>query len=287
VLIVGFFWWQSISKLPLAEAIAQVKGHEGLLWLALVAAGLYLLGQAVVWHRIVSDLVLPIDWRKGLRTWMVSNMGRYLPGSVWHLVGRVVMGQGAGVSRTSGALGVLLEQSLQLLSALLIVGLSLPFWPADSYVYSWSWIVLFVPLGLIVIHPRLFFPLLNMLLTRIGREAMPATLSYRTMLRYTIYYLLVHLMNGLTLAFSVLALDAQLTIVPAVIGGALFAWTVGYLTIIAPGGLGMREWLVTEALAPVIGRERAAIGALLWRLANIFTEALGAIIFDLLWRVSR
>ena len=214
-------------------------------------------------------------------------MGRYIPGSVWHLVGRVVMGQGAGVNRTSGALGVLLEQSLQLLSALLIVGLSLPFWPADSFVRSWSWLALLVPLGFVVIHPRLFFPLLNFILTRLGREPITADLSYFMMCRYTIYYLLDHLANGLSLAFAIVALQAPLEVVPAVVGGALFAWTVGYLTILAPGGLGVREVLVTEALGPLVGREVAAVGALLWRAGNIITEALGAVIFDLLWRISR
>ena len=67
---------------------------------------------------------------------------------------------------------------------------------------------------------------------------------------------------------------------------ALFAWTVGYLTIFSPGGLGLRELLVTEALGPVVGREVAAVAALLWRLANLLTEALGALLFEFLWRRS-
>jgi len=287
VLVISYFWWQSINKLELGDKLAQVRDNQGWLGLSLLAAGLYLVGQAAIWLKIINRLVTPLAWRTGYRTWMISNMGRYIPGSVWHLVGRVVMGQGAGVNRTSGALGVLLEQSLQLLSALLIVGISLPFWPAGSFVRSWSWLAILVPLGFVVIHPRLFFPLLNLILARLGRDPITAHLSYHMMCRYTIYYLLDHLANGLSLAFAMVALQAPLEVVPAVVGGALFAWTVGYLTILAPGGLGVREVLVTEALAPLVGREVAAVGALLWRAANIITEALGAVIFHLLWRVSR
>ncbi|MGB0387478.1 MAG: lysylphosphatidylglycerol synthase domain-containing protein [Ardenticatenaceae bacterium] len=294
VLLVCYFWWQSINKLSLADSLGQAAGNEAWIGLALLAAGLYLIGQAVIWLRIVregtngaSDVMVRIPWRIGLRAWMLSNMGRYLPGSVWHLVGRVVMGEAAGLSRTSGALGVLLEQSLQLLSALLIVGLSLPFWPEGSFVRGYSWLAWLVPLGLVVIHPRLFFPLLNTVLSRLGRDPIPVTLSYSTMLRYTLYYLLDHLANGLSLAFAVLALQAPVAVMPAVVGGALFAWTVGYLTILAPGGLGVREFLVTQALGPIIGPETAAVGGLLWRAANILTEALGALIFELLWRISR
>ena len=287
VLVISYFWWQSIKKLGLGDQLALVRGNEVWLGLSLLGAGLYLVGQAAIWLKIVNRLVAPLTWRAGYRTWMISNMGRYIPGSVWHLVGRVVMGQGAGVNRTSGALGVLLEQSLQLLSALLIVGFSLPFWPADSFVRSWSWLVVFVPFGFVVIHPRLFFPLLNLVLTRIGRDPITADISYFMMCRYTIYYLLDHLANGLALAFAIVALQAPLEVVPAVVGGALFAWTVAYLTIFAPGGLGVREVLVTEVLSPLVGREVAAVGALLWRAGNIITEALGAIMFDLLWRTER
>lgn len=284
VLAVGFFWWQSVRGLPLVASLAQVRGNEGWLALALVAAALYLVGQAVVWRAIVGDLLGPLPWRGALRAWMVSNMGRYLPGSVWHLVGRVMMGQGAGVNRAAGALGVLLEQGLQLLAALLIVGASLPFWPAGSVVRAWAWVALLVPLGFLVIHPRLFFPLLNGVLRRLGRTPVPATLGYGAMVRYTLYYVLVHLANGAALACAVVALRGPLPVVPAVVGGALFAWTVGYLTIFSPGGLGLRELLVTEALGPVVGREVAAVAALLWRLANLLTEALGALLFEFLWR---
>ncbi len=279
VLAMGYFWWQTIRDLPLAESLAQTRGHEGWLIAALLFGGLYLLGQAVVWRQIVVDLVTTIAWLPALRTWMVSNMARYLPGSVWHLVGRVMIGQTAGVQTARGALGVVLEQSLQLLSALLIVGLSLPFWGKDSYVAQFSWVALLIPLGFIVIHPRLFFPILNSVLTRLGREPLPATLRYGMMVRYTLYYVVVHLCNGMALVAATAALGQPLALAPVVLGGALFAWTIGYLMILAPGGLGVREVLVTEALGPIMGRDIATVAALLWRAANIITEALGAIIF--------
>lgn len=282
--VVFYFWWQTISKLNLAESLAQTQGREGWLLAALAFAGLYLVGQAVVWRQIVVELVTALPLLPALRAWMLSNMGRYLPGSVWHLVGRVMIGEGAGVQKSSGALGVVLEQALQLLSALLIVGASLPFWSPDSIVGQYTWVAWLLPLGFIAIHPRLFFPILNFALSKIGKSVLPATLTYRMMLRYTLYYILVHLCNGLALVAAVVALGQPITIAPIVLGAALFAWTVGYLIVVAPGGLGIREWLATEALTPIIGRDVAAVAALLWRAANIITEAIGAGLFALLVR---
>jgi len=287
VLLVLYFWWRTVRQLPLAETLAQVRGNEGWLALAFVMAGLYLLGQAVVWRRIVADLGERIPWPVALRAWMLSNMGRYLPGSVWHLVGRVELGRGAGVARASGTLGVVLEQGLQVLAALLIVAASLPFWPASSIVRQWAWLALLVPVGLVAMHPRVFYPVLSWGLRRAGRQPLPVSLDYRHLMGYTAAYLLVHLANGLALAFAAVALGAPLTAVPAMVGAALFAWTAGYLWILAPGGLGVREVLVTAALAPLVGAEIAAVAAILWRLANVVTELLGAGLGHLVWRWRR
>ncbi len=280
VLVVGWFWWRSLRGLPLAAGLAQVRGREGYLLLSLGCALLYLVGQAAVWRGIVADLLgVPLPWRRALRVWMLSNMGRYLPGSVWHLVGRVVAGQGEGVTRQQGTLAVFLEQALQLLSALLLVSLSLPGWPEGSAVRGWAWLAALVPLGLLALHPRLFFPLANRVLLRVGREPLPSMPRYRTLLGYLLRYTVVHLANGMALAAALLALGAPLRLVPAALGAALAAWSVGFVTILAPGGLGVREWLVTAALAPLVGADIAALAALLWRAANLLTEAGGAIGF--------
>jgi hypothetical protein len=286
-LAVLYFWWRTARQQPLVETLAQARGQWELLTLMLVAAGLYLVGQAIMWRRVVAAMAMRIPWPVALRAWMLSNLARYLPGSVWHLVGRVEMGRDVGVERASGTLGVVLEQGMQLLSALLIVVASLPFWPASNIVRSYAWIALLVPVGLIAVHPRVFYPTLNAVLTRVGRKPLATNLTYRQLVSYTAAYVLVHLCNGLALAFAMLALGAPVTAVPAIIGGALFAWTVGYIVIFSPGGIGLRESMVSLALAPVVGGNIAFGGAVLWRVANIVTEVVGALTFDGVWRFWR
>jgi hypothetical protein len=287
VLLSLFFWWRAIRQEPLAETLAAAQGHEAWLVAALILATGYLIGQAVVWRALVADLSVRIAWPVAMRAWMLSNLGRYLPGSVWHLVGRVEAGRDAGVGRASGTLGVALEQGLQLVSALAIVALSLPFWPADSIVRHWAWLALLVPLGFLAMHPRAFYPAVNTLLVRLGQPALPRNLGYRRLVGFTLADMGVHLCNGLTLACCAVALGAPLALVPAMVGAALFAWTVGYVTLLAPGGLGVREGMVTAALTPLLGRDVvavAAVAALLWRLANVVTEVGCAAGFTWLWR---
>lgn len=284
ILLIFFFWWRSIRELALAESLAQVRGNEGWLGVALLGAWLYLLGQAEVWRRILSALARPIPLLQGQRAWMLSNLGRYLPGAIWHFVGRVQLLRASGISRTEGTLGVMLEQGLQLLAALLLVALSLPFWPSESPVHSQRWLVGLLPVGLVALHPRLFFPPLNWLLARLGRPTLPPTLRYPQLLAYLLGYVGVHLANGLALGAAALALRAPLGYLPAIIGGALVAWTLGFLSPLTPGGLGVREATLGLLLAPLIGAERAALGAILWRASNLITEVLSALLLEALWR---
>ena len=271
-----YFWWRAVeastTRADLRSTLAIARGHEGWLLAALAAAALYLLCQAVVWRRILADMTLRLPWPMALRAWSVSNLGRYLPGGVWHLVGRVELGRGQGVAWTSGTVGIVLEQGLQLVAALALVAMSLPFWPPESVVRQYAWLAALVPLGLALLHPRVFYPVVDRLLARLRQPPLAVRPSYGRLLGYLGGYAIGHLCNGSAFACAAIALGAPLAMLPAMIGGALFAWTVGFVIVVAPGGLGPREAAVTAALAPYIGADVAALAAALWRVANVLSE---------------
>ncbi|MCZ7567183.1 MAG: lysylphosphatidylglycerol synthase domain-containing protein [Ardenticatenaceae bacterium] len=282
VLVIFWFWWRSLQRLGVdwTGVLARAGGHEVDLLLALLGAAAYVILQAVTWREIVAGLVFRLSRLTSLRLWTITNFARYLPGSMWHLVGRVYLGKDAGVNRTTGALSVLLEQGLQLLAAILLFVLTLPFWPGGTVATHFAWLIAVVPLGLIAIHPRLFFPLLNAGLRLVGREPVPAPLRYRDLLGYLALYLVTHAANALALVFAVRALGGAWQTMPAVVGAGMLAWTIGVISLLTPGGLGLREGLVTLVLSPLVGVDVAAMGAVLWRAANILTEALCAVLFS-------
>lgn len=285
VVVIFWFWWRSLQGLGVdwAGVLAGTRGREGDLLLALVGAAAYVILQALVWRVIVTGLLTPLPWLSALRLWTMTNFARYLPGAMWHLVGRVYLGKDAGVNRAAGALSVLLEQGLQLLGAMLLFVLTLPFWPGGTVAARFTWLIALVPLGLVAIHPRLFFPLLNTGLRLARREPVQATLRYRDLLASLGLYLVTHATNALALLFAVRALGAPWSAMPAVVGAGMLAWTIGVISLLTPGGLGLREGLVTLLLGPLVGVEIAAVGAVLWRAANIVTEALCVLVFGALW----
>jgi uncharacterized membrane protein YbhN (UPF0104 family) len=71
---------------------------------------------------------------------------------------------------------------------------------------------------------------------------------------------------------------------PTTIASVALATVAGFVIPIAPGGLGVREFVLWTALASVIDRDRAVFAALLLRLAWVIGEVVAAAI---LWPLVR
>jgi uncharacterized membrane protein YbhN (UPF0104 family) len=63
---------------------------------------------------------------------------------------------------------------------------------------------------------------------------------------------------------------------PTAIASVALATVAGFVVPIAPGGLGVREWVLWTALAAAIDRDRAVVAALVLRLAWVVGEVLAA-----------
>jgi uncharacterized membrane protein YbhN (UPF0104 family) len=67
----------------------------------------------------------------------------------------------------------------------------------------------------------------------------------------------------------------------------MLAWSVGFLTIFAPGGLGTRELAMTAALAPLMGQPQALVIAVMARLVSTVADLAWATLAFTLSRASR
>ncbi|HWG98488.1 MAG TPA: hypothetical protein VNV66_03995, partial [Pilimelia sp.] len=106
--------------------------------------------------------------RAMVRVWAVSLLGRYVPGSVLLVLGRLELGREAGVPRRVSLAATVYEQALGLgvaaVAALLFV---LRWGPLGS---RWAVAaVAAVPLLLVLLHPRVMGPVSGRLLARARR----------------------------------------------------------------------------------------------------------------------
>ena len=221
----------------------------------------------------------PLDWRIQLPAAWVPQLGKYVPGGVASVGGAVILLRKHGVPATVGLTVALLLDGLAVVAGL-IVSTPLLMWGPIRKDYPEVWIasVGVTVAGLMVLHPRVFVGLLNILLKRMKRQPITQVPPIGRYLWPVIASFAQWVFTGFALWFMTSAITpVTVQLLPLFIGCAALAWTVSYLMPFAPGGLGIREALYLITLGPVIGA-KVAIVVVAMRIVQTLIEVLLALI---------
>jgi hypothetical protein len=197
---------------------------------------------ATIWWRALTLAGTRIPFQVGMSLYLQSQIGRYLPGGIWDVVGRFVLGERAGVSKRAMAASIGLEMSLQVLSGAIYLLTALALRSnLDTRLYAIAGTV--VALGaLIFLSPPVFTFVVNRGLQILKRPPLAMRLTYRDILALFVARLVTHGMLGLGFYLFALALTPiPLAKAPLLISAYVGAWLVGYLALLAPMGIGVRE----------------------------------------------
>lgn len=256
----------------------------GVLTLGLVLANY---AQAIAWQRLLERLTQRrLPGRPLYAVYMAGQLARYTPGKVALLVVRVAgakrLGLGSHLLASSVGLEVLSWMVVGLLlgtGALATSGAQLnglgPMLSRYSLPLALATVV---GIGVLLTVDRRRFP--AFVLKVIQAEGKGPILSW-TVLGWQ--------------ALSWLGCVAQALLLPIAVGAEfgqglssvgifILAPIAGFLALVAPGGLGVREAILSFALTPVLGPSRALLVALLARAAYVVSELLAWLLASLLER---
>lgn len=246
--------------------------------LSLALVLLYYLQQWGGWRLVMRSFRDPLGRTESAAIWFASILGRYVPGNVAMVAGRIGMCRRRGIPATTTFASMVYENALVLISALMLAAASVPLWPPFPYKGYALLLAALAPLGLLLLHPAVFSSLANAVLKRLGREPLEATLPFGRVLLLLLYYLGGWILLGLAFA----ALCAAVTPVSAgdlalLVGGYAFAWEVGFLSFITPSGLGVKEAALAAVLLLVFPVPVAAALVVLSRLWQTLAEVVSAV----------
>jgi uncharacterized membrane protein YbhN (UPF0104 family) len=256
-----------------------------LLMLAFLGFILQVLSFGLIWRTILIRLGWRLDLRTCLRVYLASEFVRYIPGNVWHVITRIVWIGKYGVPRSVAFASMTVELITKLAAGALVFGVSLLFWSdmgAVTTLLRNTPILMALGIGtivglLIVLHPRILNGLLNFALRILKREPVVLTLRYRDILLVTLAWSMSWLIAGCAFYVLLLALlpAAPLAMLPICIGIYAIVWDIGFLSVITPSGLGVREGAMVALFAlalPVIPVALATIVAVLSRIVSTIAE---------------
>ncbi|MCB0199076.1 MAG: flippase-like domain-containing protein [Anaerolineae bacterium] len=249
VVIVLLFWAQTLASNW--QELANFSWHVSWPWLlaslALLVVQMVLL--ASIWWRALCLMGAPVGWRLGTSLWLKTQIARYVPGGIWDIAGRLALGHEAGISVRAMSASIVLEMVLQVLSASIFLLVAL-------LIRANAEPTLYVPLAallllasVVFLMPPVFRRLINWGLRVLRREPLDITATYGDMLVLFGARLVGHLMLGVGFVlFARGVSEITWQQAPAMIAAYVGAWLIGFLAVVVPMGIGVREGVLALLL---------------------------------------
>jgi len=246
------------------------------------------------WHRVMASLGSTSTFEDTARVWLYSNLARYLPGKMWYAVGRVVLSNDVGISPVVASLGVVLEIAFLLISHALVAVVGWPLWMSRALpTIPWFPSIAMTVGAVASAHPKVLswgFAQCR----RFGGDRLVAQsdhdiqLHYRDTLQTLAIYVAEACMMGVAFYLLARALTPlPLSAIPSVTGIFALAWLIGFVSLFAPGGLGVREGVLAYLLSSMVAGPAAIAIAVLSRACLVASELLCVALVKLAERRGR
>jgi len=204
------------------------------------------------WRDVMRGLGLDLPVGSGARIFFTTQLGKYLPGSVWPLVLQMEAGRRHGASRRTVIAGNL---TTILVGCLVGVGVAVVFLAGSrsQALDGYLWLLAFVPLLLALLHPRAISAILDHVFGLLGRERLGQRVPLRSMATVASWSVAVYLGLGAHVAALVVPqAGGGLRTVAVSVGGMALAVAAGILFIPAPAGAGVRDAVLGGVLLSVL-----------------------------------
>jgi len=274
----------------------------------LVGSGvLYLAGLAAFgrfYERILRSSGAPVGLVPALRAYVVSHLGKYVPGKAMVVVIRSGLVVPFGGRASTAAIATFYETLVMMAAGGLIAAVGFaPAAGSDSAKFNlpvWGLVELpvyrvaaFVGLGmglafLVLVVPPVFGRLaafVSLPIPGVGPDALPR-ITGRLLGQGLLWSSAGWVLLGLSQLAVVRAFDPAgaaalqaLGLAPLVIASVALATVAGFVVAVLPGGLGVREGVLMSVLTPALGSANAVVAALVLRLVWVGAElAIAAIL---------
>jgi uncharacterized membrane protein YbhN (UPF0104 family) len=289
---IGWQFWRDLHH----EQLQSLTVDAG--WLILSAL-LYLAGMAFsawYWYRLLKIFGEQPRRLPTFRAYYLSQLGKYLPGKAWALMMRGALIAGPRTRLGVAVIATFYEVLTMMTSGAILAAVLLICWPpaalGEAVHPAWLGLALLVVCG-VPLLPAVF----NRLVARLARRFQRVE-SFRlpqlralTLLEGLAITSGVWICNGLSLWAMVQGIMPE---APALTwevwarftGILALAYVGGFVIVVVPGGLGVREWVLDRFLAPelaVVGTAAAPVTVvivimlrLVWTAAEV---ALAAVIW--------
>jgi hypothetical protein len=249
ILMASIFWWMGHK---IALHWGDVKGHaDAVRWpVFFLASGMFAFFlfafRAMQWRRILRGFGHDVPVAPAVRIWSTSELARYVPGVILQVAGRAFLIAPYGVGKTICAASQILELIIFLLANILVgvscmIAFGYRHLQGDAR-HAMYLLIPLIPLLAGLAHPRVFFGVMDRVMARMKKPPLAARLSAVELAKLLGWSLLGLAWQSVAIFLIVsIPLGLHWDKFYIVAGTYCLAWSAGFISVLNPGGLGVRE----------------------------------------------
>lgn len=224
-----------------------------------------------VWKDILRNMGAEISLLNSMRIIGFSMLGRYIPGKLWFTLGRAYLAENIGIPKMKSFTAVVIETYYIVLTSLIFLAVLVIRIPDINIMYVWgaiSAIVVVMPLMI----PAVFFRIINYILKLMKKKIIEYKFAPMFIIKTIALYIVMWIFFGLQFYFLMASFyegawdfSAAICVYPA-------GWGIGFLALVLPAGLGLREGAIYFFLSRFMPENIAVIGSLASRIQMTLSE---------------
>ena len=259
-----------------SEVSEEIRNAEtGWLALAVVLAiaGMTSIGWG--WRHVLRLLGVEAPPVRVIAWYYVGELGKYLPGGVWPVLGRGELARHAGIPRSRAYASVALSLGMLYLAGMFVAAAFLPFAVAGTGFSPWMLTLLALPVGVAMLHHEVLGKLVGVVARLTKREIDVEIPRWSHSLVMVARYIPTWLFIG-TATYAVarsLTPDVSYT---RMMFATVLSWVVGFLAVPVPSGAGIRETVLFAASG--LPKTLSVTTAVVARVIFIGVDVLGALL---------
>lgn len=268
IFILRYLLVNSGSVLPRLSHI-----NPTLLFISTITFLIYYFLRALGWGLMMSMMGYKIKLRKSFYAWQFSEIKRYVPGNIWSFLSRASLFEELGVPKKQSAKAILYEVEFlvcsNLILSLLSVGIISKYFGNNTS----KLLLILGTSGIMIVFLLIFgYKISKSIATILPNFGISRNLLILVYYAITFFFLAlgVYLATASILGFNTSGIF--------LIGFFAFSFLIGYLSIITPSGLGVREGIITFGLTSFFTTPIAGLIAIFSRIVLVTSELLFALV---------
>lgn len=269
------------KKEQVSDAFAQLNGITLIISLLLGLAAMTLIGY--VWTRMLVTRGHHAPPRSAMAWYFAGQLGKYVPGGIWPIVGRAELAVRGGVPRPDAYAATGLSMVTTYLAAALAI--------CVGSLASWTYPLVGIiglsgfALGFLAFSNSVLRRTVLSILNRVSPRATALT-EPRTLLVLTLTHLPAWILMSLSTSVTASAFGADIGIAHMLFITSA-SWLAGFVVVGVPGGIGVRESVFTALAGTALTPGAAVSLALASRVVFIAVDLVGALVANIISRTEQ